>query len=430
MSFTEEVVAGDVLLDASECIGPAQAEFGVKGVGPTAVTLTDDTFGRHVLYLGGIGTGKTVGITALVRSVREAMGPNDTMVVFDTKGDYHGMFGRHGDAVIAAAPDSTYEGQVSWNFFEEFQDLPVGRDPEDEIFEMCTGLFSQAVAEAGDNKFFAQAARDVFTALVTAVFRKGGDLSNADMRKLTELSLHEMKAMLEPHQDLRGVRHYLVDEESPTAQSALSGMQQVIQESFRSTFGKMGAFSIRRFVRSKGAKALFLEYDIASGGMLAPVFKTMIDVAMKEAMSRQRADGRVFFVLDEFALLPELTHLSNGLNFGRSLGLRFIVGTQNIKQVQAMYGPEMAASVLSAFGTVFAFRLFDGDSRDFVRGRFGQNRKISRLASSVRSNGMQEGLVEGWVVEDWDLSSLGIGMCIAAVPGHPPVRFTFAPPAI
>ena len=211
--------------------------------------------------------------------------------------------------------------------------------------------------------------------------------------------------------------------------ATIAFMQQVIQESFRSSFGRKGDFSIRRFLRGKGARALFLEYDIASGAMLTPVYKTMLDLAMKEAMSRNRAVGRVFFVLDEFALLPELTHLSNGLNFGRSLGLRFIVGTQNIKQVEEMYGDKMAVSVLSGFGTVFAFRLYDGSSREFVRDRFGHNRKLTRFDSAVRSKGVAEEVGDGYVVEDWDLSSLAVGTCIAAIPESAPVRFTFRAPA-
>ena len=227
------------------------------------------------------------------------------------------------------------------------------------------------------------------------------------------------------NEDLQGAKRYIAKEGSNSSTATLSFMQQVIQESFRSSFGRKGEFSIRRFLWEKGAKALFLEFDIASGGMLAPVYKTMIDVAMKEAMSRTRPAGRVFFILDEFALLPELMHLSNGMNFGRSLGLRFVIGAQNIRQVQQMYGQEMAASVLSSFGTVFAFRLYEGRSREFVRDRFGKNRKVTRFESVQRSAGMREDSTDGYVVEDWDLSGLPVGTCIAAIPDHAPVRFTF-----
>lgn len=428
MSYQEEVVSGTPLAEAVGYFGASSPEFGVYGTDGTSIGLDDSALGKHVLFLGGIGTGKTVGMTALVNSIRNAASADDVLVFFDTKGDYYEAFHRPEDRVIAATTTGQYEGQVNWNLFSEFIDLPPGRDAEDEIFEMASGLFSSLVSSAGDNAYFANAARDVFVALVTAMFRESTQRTNRDIREvIAGMAVSEMHAMLDRpgNADLLGAKQYIAKEGSNSAMATLAFMQQVIQESFRSSFGQAGDFSIRKFLRAKGGHSLFLEFDIASGSMLSPIYKAMLDVAMKEAMSRTRSAGRVFFVLDEFALLPELTHLSNGLNFGRSLGLRFIVGTQNVKQVQHMYGEWLAASVLSSFGSVFAFRLYDGDSRSFVQDRFGQTRKLTRFDSVVRNKGMSEEISDGHVVEDWDLSSLPVGRCIAAIPEHPPVRFTF-----
>ncbi|MFE6735705.1 type IV secretory system conjugative DNA transfer family protein [Microbacterium sp. NPDC057650] len=428
MGFSEEVVSGSALRDATSYLGPPDPVVGVHGAGGTSVGFDDAALGRHVLYIGGIGTGKTVGMTALVDSIRASTSADDVLVFFDTKGDYWERFGRDGDAVIASGAPGRYPGEVTWNLFEEFRALPDGGQVDDEIYELCNGLFAGLIERAGDNAYFANAARDLFVALITAMLRESAVRTNHDIRAvLGGMNIPEMQQLLDRpgNEDLRGARNYIAKEGSNSAAATIAFMQQVIQESFRSSFGRAGDFSIRRFVRAKAGHALFLEYDIAAGSMLAPVYKAMLDVAMKEAMSRTRAAGRIFFVLDEFALLPELTHLSNGLNFGRSLGLRFVVGTQNVGQVRQMYGEHLAASVLSAFGTVFAFRLYDGDSREFVRDRFGHNRKLTRFDSVVRSNGMREEVADGYVVEDWDLSSLPVGTCVAAIPDAPPVRFTF-----
>ena len=424
MTYSEEVVSGHRLAGLAGHLGANPCEFWIQGTGNTSIGFDDQTMGRHVLFLGGIGTGKTVGMTALVNSVRRSARPEDVLVFFDTKGDYYQAFHAPGDAVISPSMSTDFEHQVVWNFFEELRDVPPGQNLEDTLFEMCSGLFSSLIDDAGDNVYFAQAARDVFVALVTAMVRDSAARTNEDIRMIVGgMTIAQMHELLDRpgNEDLRGAKHYIAKEGSNSTMATMAFMQQVIQESFRSSFGKPGDFSIRKFVRAKGTHALFLEYDVASGTMLAPIFKVMLDVAMKEAMGRGRVSGRVFFVLDEFALLPELTHLSNGLNFGRSLGLRFIVGTQNIKQVQQMYGHELAASVLSAFGTVLAFRLFDGESRGFVQDRFGKNRKITRFDSAIR--GLNESAVDGFVVEDWDLSSLGVGHCVAALPDSPPVAF-------
>ncbi|WP_372969128.1 type IV secretory system conjugative DNA transfer family protein [Microbacterium sp.] len=429
VNVTEDIVSGLTLIDAVGHIGPIPCEFGVRGVGGTSVGITDAMLGRHVLFLGGIGTGKSVGMHSLVHSIRAALGPEDVLVFFDTKGDYVDAFGRPDDVVIGATQNQHRSKPVTWNVFEEFRSVPAGRDVEDEIYEVVNGLFANLLANSGDNVYFVSAARDLFVALLTARLRESDARSNADIRVgIAGMSVTEMHEILDRsgNEDLRGAKHYIAREGSPSTGATVAFMQQVIQESFRSSFGRPGDFSIRRFLREKGGHALFLEYDIASGSMLSPVYKTMLDIAMKEAMSRTRALGRVVFVLDEFALLPELTHLTNGLNFGRSLGLRFIVGSQNVKQVEAMYGAEMAMSVLSAFGTVFSFRLFDAPSREFVRDRFGRNKKILRFDASVRAKGINESVIDGFVVEDWDLSALAVGTCVAATPDSQPVRFTFA----
>lgn len=430
MAYEEAVVTGSVLTDASGYLGPNSAEFGVNGIDGTSIGFNDAMMGRHVLYLGGIGTGKTVGMTALIRSIRSSMTPEDAMIIFDTKGDYYQEFYTPGDAVVSSTQAGEFSGQEVWNLFSEFVSVQQGRSIEDQIFEVCGSLFSSLIETAGNNSYFAVAARDVFTALVTAIARDSpGGSNNSDIKKrISSLSIAEMQALFDKpgNEDLLGVKNYIARDSSNSSMAIVAFMQQAIQESFRSAFGEAGDFSIRRFIREKNARTLFFEYDIASGNTLAPVFKTMLDIAMKQALSRDRSSGRVFFILDEFALLPELKHLTDGLNFGRSLGLRFVVGTQNIRQVQEMYGEHLAASVLSAFGTVFSFRLFDGVSREFVRDRFGRNRKIVRFDSTVRTKGLNEMSAEGNVVEDWDLSALPVGTCIAALPDTPPVRFTFS----
>lgn len=427
--LTSEVVSGSILSEAVGYKGSSQAEFGVYGENNTAIGFDDKMMGRHILYLGGIGTGKTVGIKELLKSVRSAMTEDDCMVFFDTKGDYIEEFYREGDVSLSSAKLGTYQGQRVWNVFSEFQLEDDSASVEDQIFEICGGLFAGLVDNSGNNAYFANGARDLFTSLVTALAReKSKEYTNKDIRLIiSSMSIAEMREALdrEGNEDLLGVKNYIARDTSNSALALLAFMQQVIQESFRSSFGEAGDFSIRDFIREKGGKALFFEYDISSGNTLGPIFKTMIDTSIKEALSRNRSAGRVFFVLDEFALLPELKHLTDGLNFGRSLGLRFIVGTQNVRQVKAMYGDHIAASVLSAFGSVFSFRLFDGFSRDFVRDRFGRNQKIIRFDSKSKAGGIHEMLDEGYVVEDWDLSALPVGMCIASPPGEPPFKFAF-----
>ena len=129
--------------------------------------------------------------------------------------------------------------------------------------------------------------------------------------------------------------------------------------------------------------------------------------------------------MDEFALVPGLSHVEAGVNFGRSLGLKFILGIQNVGQVLHAYEEARGGSILSGFATLFAFRLFDQLSRNFVAERYGANRKLVRFDSALRSRGVTEHIADGKVIEDWDMSALHQGQSIACLPVGPPFRFQF-----
>jgi type IV secretory pathway TraG/TraD family ATPase VirD4 len=385
----------------------------------------DDTYlSKHVLFIGGIGTGKTNAMMQMLHDLRERTSEDDVFVVFDTKGDFLEEFYRAGDAVISTTPDA-YPGGVIWNLFADLLDQdPAERS--DHIFEIASTVFEEDLAKAEQNMFFAAAARDVFAGVVEALSRRPPPHDNAVLRAQLEGTSKALWDLMHEHADLAGAARYLVGQgNSPDSVRAF--LQQTVNKSFSSVFRRSGDFSVRNFVRSKGGRGLFIEYDIAIGSRLLPIYRVLIDMAIKEALGlgRRGARGSVYFIFDEFALLPALSHIADGINFGRSLGLKFVAGTQNVDQVLHAYGPEVGRSIMSGFGTAFAFRLMDDASRTLVRQRFGANRKQIATFSPVRSHGVQHDVVLGSVVEDWALSGLNVGECIVSLPEGPPFSFIF-----
>ena len=392
------------------------------------ISFDERTLGKHVLFLGGIGTGKTNAMKQLVHTLRRDAGPDDVFVIFDTKGDFLDFY-RTGDAVLSSSPQDL-PGGVVWNLFRDL----LGHDQverSDQVYEIASTVFSEETSRASDNYFFAAAARDIFAAVTEAMSLRGTGFSNRELRENLEKPIEELIGMLAEHPQLAGTIRYLEGEKTP--ESVLAFLQQTLNKSFSGVFREAGDFSVRQFVRAKRARALFIEYDIAMGSRLSPIYRILMDMAIKEALGlgRRKAPGNVFFVLDEFALLPELAHISEGINFGRSLGLKFLVGTQNVNQVLHAYQTGVGESILSGFGTVFAFRLMDGTSRQLVRDRFGANRKQIITLNAVRAQGPQQVVVEGNVIEDWVLSRLIPGQCVVSLPEGPPFFFSFKkfPPA-
>jgi len=385
--------------------------------------LSDDLLSKHLLFIGGIGMGKTNGIFQILSQLRNNMTSNDVMVVFDTKGDFYDSFYREGDIVISNDDKATGpRGRDYWNIFEE---INAGINTEEEIVEIARALFFERSIKSSQ-PFFPNAARDLFSGIMLHFHRMGGVKNNAVLRNfLDQTPSAEIRAILQQHQDLKAMTSYISDDRSPQTQGVISELQQHLREIFIGNFRKEGNLSIRQAIRAKQGRLVFVEYDLGIGGMLTPIYQLMLDMAIKEALSRKKSDGNVWFIIDEFRLIPNLQHIDDGINFGRSMGAKFIIGVQNIEQVFHAYGEAQAHSILSGLLTTVAFRVNDAATRKFIQELVGKNRKKEVFMSSVSSRGIVEQIREANVVEDWDIANMRVGEAIINTPGYKPFFFHF-----
>ncbi len=389
------------------------------------VPLDAELLSRHLLLLGGIGTGKTNAFFQVMTHLKRNLTANDIMIIFDTKGDFYKQFYQPGDVVISN--DATATGPSGADYWNIFNEIENDDQMESNITEIAKTLFHDKL-ENTSQPFFPNAAKDIFSAILTHFTRNSEFLqcNNLELRKFLDASpTSEIREMLDVHDDLRSMKSYIYDDSSGQTQGVISELQQLIREIFVGNFKKPGTLSMRNLVRQKGGRAIFIEYDLGIGGMLSPIYSLLFDLAIKEALSRKKSDGNVYFITDEFSLIPNLNHIDDAVNFGRSLGVKFMIGIQNIDQVYENYGENRARSLLSGFLTSVCFRVNDNTSKDFIKELHGKNRKKEVFMSSVQNRGIVEQLRDAQVVEDWDISNLTIGEAIIGLPGKPPFKFKF-----
>lgn len=383
-----------------------------------------------MLLGGGIGTGKTNAFFQMVSQIKDKLTSNDVMIIFDTKGDFYKEFYQSGDIVISN--DKTAVGADGkpdyWNIFNE---VAAGEQQYASVMEIAKSLFKKA-CENTNQVFFPNAARDIFMSVMLH-FLRYSDAVN-DKKYLNNDSLvdfiksktsSDLRDMLYSYPDMRAMTSYISADDSPQTQGVLSELQQIIREIFVGNFAKEGTLGLRDLVRQKGGRKIFIEYDLSYGELLAPIYSLMFDMAIKEALGRGRSEGNVYFITDEFRLLPNLEHIDDAVNFGRSLGIRFMIGIQNVEQIYDNYGEERAHSIMSGFLTSLNFRVNDPKSREYIKQQFGKNRKIEAYATNVQSKGMIEERRDGYVIEDWDLMNLKIGQAIVGLPENEPFVFQF-----
>ena len=395
-----------------------------------AFGINEDILSKHMLFVGGTGCGKTTLFYHFVNQIKRSMTSDDVMIIFDSKGDFYSKFNCSGDLVIGNSPQYR-DLSASWNVFKEI--LADGWDDREVVInsqEIAKSLFQERVKNNGQ-PFFPNAARDLLAALLIAIIRSGREdpiiaqkyFYNSELKNfLDELDFEEIQCSLEKHVDLSAVLSYVAGESSQS-QGVLSELFSVVREIFTGVFAQTGKFSMRNFVRQKGGKTLFIEYDLAIGSMLTPVYRLLFDFALKEALGRAKSQGNVYLICDEFKLLPNLQHIDDGVNFGRSLGVKIIAGIQSIEQLFEMYGQSRGKNIAAGFSSIFSFRANDVSTRDYISGLFGKNIILEQY--KLFNNTMVEEKRQGSTVEDWDMNTLKVGEAIVGLPFSQPFKFYF-----
>jgi len=429
--YSQEVFNGDRLQDYCTIVD-SNPVFMLPGTGragqPMLMPVSESLLSRHMLLLGGIGTGKTNAFDFIIRNIRSTMQQNDVMVIFDTKGDFYREFYRPGDVVISNDERATNGKKMDfWNLFGE---ITIDGRTEENVLEISKTLFSDRLQNSSQ-PFFPNAAMDLFSAVLLHMLRTESMADVRDNMNLRSIfnsfSVPAMKKILMKYPDLKAMISYIDDEKSGQTLGVVAELQQLVREIFVGNFKKKGSLAMRRLIREKGGRAIFVEYDLGLGNMLTPVYKLLIDLAIKEALCRSANEGNVYFMIDEFRLVPNLQHIDDGVNFGRSLGAKFAVGIQNVDQISAAYGENLSRSILSGFGTTFAFRVNDANSREYIKNLYGRNIKIQNFVSRVQSRGLTEQIREGYVAEDSDITNLRVGEAIVGTMSCEPFRFRFPP---
>ncbi len=402
--------------------------------GTSGFQVDENLMSRHILLLGGSGCGKTNAFCYAIGQLRDRMDENDVAIIFDTKGEFFDWFSRPGDYVIGNSARFRKES-YTWNIFDE-----ILADGADEVNismnarEMASALFHDRGSST--QPFFCNAAKDIFRGILLHFIRqaKSGQprmktcLNNADLLKAFQVfRVEDYMRIFNAYPDLCSLLSYFGDGKSNQALGVFGELNSMLSEYFVGILAEHRperSISMRNAVRQKDGKAIFVEYDLSVGETLTPVYRLLIDQALKEALSRNKNTGNVFLIADEFKLLPKLQHVDDALNFGRGLGVRVMAGIQSIDQLYDVYGKDKGAVIAGGFGSIFAFHTNDGSSRDYITKRFGPNLMIYEYNDTTR-NRISSNERSGNTVEEWDQLNLGLGQAIIGLGYDAPFLFQF-----
>lgn len=425
--MNSKVIYGYSLMENPPFPRSSNPAIRMRGDGGVTFDISWDQLSTHVLLAGSTGSGKTNAILQMIAKLKANMTPDDVMLIFDTKNDFAGFRDKE-DFVISNYAKS--QNNVVYNIFMDIVADGWGMEEIDSnADELAEVIFSDSIATS-NSPFFPMAARDVFAAVLKAMCYMG--INDKDYRVrylnnkmlaqyLRDLDAKRLAELLKNFPTLTGVLKYVGGGGSEQALGVFAELQTVTGRLFIKNFGADGRFSIRKAERQKGGRTLFVEYDASSGQSLRPMYRVLVDLFLKEALSPQRAKGHVYVICDELKMLPHLKYLEDALNFGRSLGIVVIAGIQSMEQLYEIYGEYGGKNIASGFQTMFCFRTNNAATRDYVKGVYGKNLRAIHYLNF--SNQPVEETQEGSAVEDWDITSLRRGEAIIGLPGQAPFRF-------
>lgn len=398
--------------------------------GKNAFSMSKEDLSKGLLLIGSPGSGKTNVIMAMLDSIIPALTADDCIIIFDSKADFYERYysPNNQNHILISASDEHADVRKSWNLFGELMnDNGNFKGAELMSKEISVALFKNLESES--QPFFSIAAASVFDTLLCCFVRDAertndySRLNNSELiRFIKGSTVTDIYNLLSKYTEYDYVKTYLGNPNNltPQALGVMGYLNSMINTQFIGPFkdkSQAGEFSIRKLVREKGAKIVFIEYDMLLGDTLAPLYSQFIDLAIKEGLKNGK--GNMYLICDEMNLIPHSEQLQASANVGRSRGLKTVVGLQNINQLYDNYGEEKGKAIAAGFVNAFCFNSTDYDTRKFISERFGKTfESVNYLGSNLTR--------EGYTVEDYDIHNLNTGEAFIDLVNMQPFKFQFS----
>lgn len=407
----------------------------------------EDVIEKGLLFIGAAGQGKTNVMMKVSSDLLQRVNKGDLIIFFDVKGDYYNTFYEQGDVFLSPA-DNTY----LWNIFEDFENLKFGSDLEYRIRETIEYLFVGMQSER--EPFWTNGAKMVLYCLILYMLMEAdieGDyskLNHLDLCALIDGELEGRTDLYDCYDNYRDILNSNVKFRSagmflpPTETGTAMGhgiITEILAMKNRLLIGNFGS-KIRRndqqyisaaslprmFDNRKGPGVMFLRYNQRYQDVCAPIYRCFVDMVIASYLeSINRFGGKLYLVLDELAVLPELRRLDQALELGRQYGIRIIAGLQEIEQMRQNYrtNQHLANVIVGGFQSTVVFKC-DTETMSFVKDKLGKVLIQRVYTRPGGGKGITEPVLAN-VIESYDFNSFDHGDAIIKILGDAPYKAHF-----
>ena len=298
-----------------------------RGISIGGLVLPSEAEVKHLMITGTTGSGKTNAFNHLLSSIRAR---GDRAVIVDTTGTFVSHFF---DVKTDKLLNPFDQRSEEWCLWSECIHTMTDFD------ELAESLIPQANTY---DTFWPRTARQAFAACASVLAQK----KEYSLSKLLYIAL---KSRLDDASRLlkdTAVASYFSKESEKTAMSiraTLASHIKCLEALTDIAPTDERAFSIDHWVKEADKGFLFLHTKPKQRTFLKPLLSAWFSLAVKALMDlAPDPNRRIWFIVDELASLHQLSTLDTALAEARKYGGCFVVGFQNLSQIEDIYNPTVA----------------------------------------------------------------------------------------
>ena len=307
---------------------------------------------QHTLLIGTTGTGKTSVISDVVNQIRKR---GDRAIIFDTKGCYLEWFYRQKTDHVLNPFDARSE---KWNLFKEISDTS-------HIKSIAQAFIPEG---KGSSVIWNEAARIAFSGFIEKMLPE--DVTNRDVAdKIMKQDVKEVVKFL------KGTyAQSIVDTKAPeTTGGVLFTMSSYLNSLRLTNHKKSESFSIKEWIKESSDSFLFITSRQESASDLVPLQTVWWEIAFKNLLSIGRnSSKKTWIILDEIGTLQNIPSLQETMSRTREYGCCFVLGMQDIGQLEDRYGDRVARTISTLCNTRCIFRTPDPYTANWISKNIGE----------------------------------------------------------
>lgn len=333
------------------------------------IQISRDRETRGVVVVGAIGSGKTVVIKNILKSLVER---GDRCLIYDNKGDFTS------EIASIVDPKKTSLGLVApwdkrsmrWSVARDVRSVAAARE-----------LASRLIPEPSSNAQWAQGAQLILSGLIVSLARdRGCNWSWADLAECCAAEYPTLRESSIAGQPL--ANGLLPPEPTVTTASYLANLTaaaggliaDLAAADAEAAERSAKSWNARDWVtgKQKGPRIVVLQdnedYKTAAQALGSAVIRSIRGALSSMPESKT---NRTWLVLDEFPQLGRVQGIDGVIDTGRSKGVCVLLGFQTRAKIADLYGEAFTDALLGNFGTQIICRSGSAETRRWAADQIG-----------------------------------------------------------